>query len=250
MEVGGRDLAGERGDVDDVAAAAVEHPGQHHAGQLHQRQQVDRDDRLELLAGLIRERAQELEPGVVDEDVERPDRLGRVAGEHLQAGGVGEVGAQPLRRHPGGPDPVDQLVWGGEIGQRQIHALRGQGGGDVTTEAAGGAGNQCVRPPELHRRPTLPVPGKAKGRPDYSGRPFQGAISGRVPNSRPGGTQSGLRHPPVPGVGFRQAARTLPVRIDGRPPSERSGRLAAPHLQRPESTVTQLRTTSFLWSPD
>ena len=66
-------------------------------------------------------------------------------------------------------------------------------------------------------------------------------IRGRV------GLSSGLRCPPVPGVGFRQAARTLPVRFDGRPPNERSGRLAAPHLQRPEKTVTQFRTTSFLW---
>ena len=62
---------------------------------------------------------------------------------------------------------------------------------------------------------------------------------GRVSDSRPGGTHSGLRGPPVPGVGFRQAARTLPVRIGGHPPVGRSGRLAAPHLQRPEKTVTQ-----------
>jgi len=48
-----------------------------------------------------------------------------------------------------------------------------------------------------------------------------------------------LLDPPVPGVGFRQAARTLLARFDRRRPGERSCRLAAPHLQRPGKHVIQ-----------
>ena len=93
--------------------------------------------------------------------------------------------------------------------------------------------------------PTLPDWPVSEGPPEGAALPR--CDFGRVSDSRPGGTAPGLRYPSVPGVGLRQAARTLLARADGRPPDGRGGRLAAPHLQRPEEQVTQLRTTSFLW---
>ena len=86
---------------------------------------------------------------------------------------------------------------------------------------------------------------KAKGRPRGDG-PSKVRFRA-IAESTAGGTGPDPRFSPVPGVGFRQAARTLPARDDGHPPPERGGRLAAPHLQGPERTITQRRTTSFLW---
>ena len=68
--------------------------------------------------------------------------------------------------------------------------------------------------------------------------------------SGPGGTfrppdAAGARGGTPPG-GSHAARSDAPVTRRG----ERATASAAPHLQRPEITVTQLRTTSFLWSAD
>ena len=98
------------------------------------------------------------------------------------------------------------------------------------------------------RRLTLGRPRKRRAAPIARGGPSKVRIVEPVPDLRGRvGLVPASGSPPVPGVGFRQAARTPPVRFDGHPPSGRSCRLAAPHLQRPEKTVTQFRTTSFLW---
>ena len=106
MEVDARDLSGERGDVDDVAAPALEHPVQSDSRELHHREQVDLGDQVDLGQRRLAERADELEAGVVDEHVDRPDRLLSLPDQAAPFLLLGEVGGDGL--HPGS-NPGDLL---------------------------------------------------------------------------------------------------------------------------------------------
>jgi hypothetical protein len=79
------DAAGDRGDVDDPAVAALEHPRQREAGQLDRRDQVDADHGLDLLRAQRVEAPLELECRVVHEDVDAAE-LGRGRRRDLRRG--------------------------------------------------------------------------------------------------------------------------------------------------------------------
>ncbi len=106
--VGHRDPAHGRGDVDDVAAAALDHAGRDGLGAVDQAVHVDVDDRAGDGVGLLEHRAERHDAGVVDEYVDRPDlaHLGEEALPRLGAGDV-QVGADRSRDRraprPAGP---------------------------------------------------------------------------------------------------------------------------------------------------
>ena len=73
-------LAGRRGDLDEMAAAAGQEPLERELGAVDDPVQVDVDHPLGGRVGLLDERADGHDPGVVDQHVERPERaLGLVA---------------------------------------------------------------------------------------------------------------------------------------------------------------------------
>ena len=84
-------LAGDRGDVDDVAAASRHHPPRGELGAGDDPAQVDVDHPLGRLRALVRQQAAEQDAGVVDEDVERAEPLLDLLEERLERVPIGDV---------------------------------------------------------------------------------------------------------------------------------------------------------------
>jgi len=117
--VASRAQPGGRGDVDDRAAAAFPHRGQHELRGEHDRAQVQ----VEGLLPLRRIRCGEARllnaPGVVDQDADWP---GGVDGR-VDVGPVGEVGTEERAADPFGRNRALPVV---EVGDDHVHALRGE----------------------------------------------------------------------------------------------------------------------------
>ena len=98
------DQAGQRGDVDDVAAALPAHPADGAHGAVHDADRVDLDHQATLLRRLLPRRAGDDHPGVVDPDVQRPGALDGQRGRGVARRGVADVEARRRRRrHRSGP---------------------------------------------------------------------------------------------------------------------------------------------------
>ena len=76
----GADPARLRGDADDPAVLGLLHRRQRRVGAVEDAAEVDRDHPLPLLGRRVGEEAELVGAGVVDEDVERADRLDRRLG--------------------------------------------------------------------------------------------------------------------------------------------------------------------------
>jgi|GEM_PF-5521362 len=66
---------GERGDVHDVPAPSLEHPGQQEMGELDRRAQVHPQHPFQVVAGEVVELALQLATGVVHQHPDRPKDL-------------------------------------------------------------------------------------------------------------------------------------------------------------------------------
>jgi hypothetical protein len=136
-----------RGNVDDAAPAALAHARQHRLHDVEGRGQVDGEDRVPALDREVLDRAGVLDAGVVDHDVDRPERArGRVD----QAGGL--VGAGQVGLHVGAARAagLGQLRGNRLALRRRFDAVHDDMGaglrhrlGDGQADALGGAGNQC-----------------------------------------------------------------------------------------------------------
>ena len=135
-------LAGGRGDVDDVAAAAGEHPRDDLLDAEHHAVDVDVDHPLGGGVVLVPDRVADLhDPRVVDQDVDRAElRLGAVE-EVLDRRALGHVELE-------GDGAVTELL-GGLLGGREVevadgdlHALAQEGLRGGAADAAGGAGDR------------------------------------------------------------------------------------------------------------
>ena len=91
---GPRDLRLQRGDVDDLAAAALDHPAGGGAADQEGAGEVRLDDAVPLGLGELEQRRAVLDAGVVDEDVERAElRL------HRRDAGLGRLAVGDVERH-------------------------------------------------------------------------------------------------------------------------------------------------------
>jgi hypothetical protein len=84
-----------RGDVDDVAVAALEHGAGGELGAGDDGAQVDVEDLVDRLLGLLHERGERHDPGVVDQDLDRAERLGP-GQERGEGAAVGDVDHEAL----------------------------------------------------------------------------------------------------------------------------------------------------------
>ena len=88
----GPDLARHRSDEDDVTTSALEHPGCEAMREQQRRRQVDVHHRGQFLARVARERADRLDPCVVDEQVDRAEGGFDAVYERVRDAQVREVG--------------------------------------------------------------------------------------------------------------------------------------------------------------
>jgi hypothetical protein len=114
----------EGGDVDDVPAAPSQHPGDRLPAQLQRRGQVQADLGRELLRAVLPQRPRVVDPGVVDEDVDRAGLVLDPVDQSLQLLGIEEVGRvgrppqrvrQLLQRHAIACDQGDGRTGVGEV---------------------------------------------------------------------------------------------------------------------------------------
>ena len=142
---GHRCQAGERGDVDDVAAPGRAHQLEGGDGAVHRAERVDLEHQPARLVGGVPRRPGDQDAGVVDPEVEAVAPLG--GQQRGLAAGLGvayvERGAEDVR-----PGLVADLPGrlGGEhlvdVGEVDDVPATGQPQGDLAAEAAAGAGDQ------------------------------------------------------------------------------------------------------------
>ena len=139
--------AGHRRDVDQVAAPAREHAGQHLAAQLGGGEQVQGDHLLELVGGEVGEVGGELDGRVVDQQVDRA-----VAGldprdQGAQGVAVGEVAGQGAAADLAARR-VEGVAPAGD--ERDVGTGRGQPGGEPGADVTGGPGEEDVGTGDAH----------------------------------------------------------------------------------------------------
>ncbi len=83
-----------RGRVDDAAPAALLHAGHGGANAMKRRRQIDRDDRVPFLDRKLLDRRDELDAGIVDENVDRAEGLLAERDHFGDLGGLGHVGGR------------------------------------------------------------------------------------------------------------------------------------------------------------
>ena len=133
--------AGRRGDVHDVAAVAGGHPRQRLLHPVQHAVDVDVDHAARAFVGLVGERAEVHDPGVVDEHVERAEALLDDVEEVAHRRAVGDVELDGERSVP---ELARREPRGGEVdvADRDLHPgahARLRGG---ATDAAGAAGDR------------------------------------------------------------------------------------------------------------
>src|SRR6476620_11018761 len=105
---GRREPSGERRHVHDVPAAPRDHAREERTGPVHDREQVDPNDRVDLLLGEPRERATARDASIVDQHVGGAEGLfdhGREAADLLR---VSDVARQRERSAAGPVDPLGE----------------------------------------------------------------------------------------------------------------------------------------------
>ena len=100
------DAAGHAADADDAAVAAGGHAGSERRDEEERRADVAGEHRVERGDVELRGRAEERDPGVVDQDVDVAD----VARQALHVGGVAQVGGDEAGLAAGGGDLLDRLA--------------------------------------------------------------------------------------------------------------------------------------------
>jgi hypothetical protein len=139
----------QRGDVDHLAAAAIEHPGAEEAGQLEDAVQVDRHHPAPVLQGQLDRRPAVDRPRVVHQDV----HLGQPAQLAPDPVRVGQVEPPPGGPAAGGQDRGLDLVQ--RFGPAAVHdhvgAGRGQPDGDRGADPGRGAGHQRGPPGQVEQ---------------------------------------------------------------------------------------------------
>ena len=108
----------DRGNVHDPAVFARRHPGHDGLGREERPAHVNLEHSVEILDGyFVDEEAPAPDPGIVDQDIDRPERVGRLLDAGLQGGDIPDV--HPQRMGPAVPfahhrrrflDPVDDVV--------------------------------------------------------------------------------------------------------------------------------------------
>ena len=133
---------GGRADIDEDAAAVRPHVGRESLGGEEDRFDVDREDAVELLFRHLHDRLVAMgRAGVVDDDVDPPERGDRLARRPLDIGPARDVGVDRDRARTEPP--------GGRFGDVALHveagdsrALAHKGFGDAETEPLPRAGHQ------------------------------------------------------------------------------------------------------------
>ena len=133
------------GDVEDAARAALDHGGQHGAGERHQRAAVDVDDAELRLLVQFRDRPAQAIAGVVDQRVDGQPGGGDVGHQPGHGGGVGEVGGEDVDGDvvmPAqlGRERVEPV--GAARGEDQVVARRGERPGERFAQTRGRAGDE------------------------------------------------------------------------------------------------------------
>ena len=202
-------LARHRGDVDQVTPPARQEPRQRQLRADDDAVEVDVDHPLRGRIGLVDERADRHDPGVVDEDVERAEPALNLDKEGFEAGAVGDVECQA----DGAAAELGSCLLGQrglDVADRDPGALRDQRGRRRPPDSPCSAGDSddlagerswslghVTRPPEeisdavagtrLYRSPTRAEaglagqPGNRRMRPFMpSKRALRGAVGGGV----------------------------------------------------------------------
>jgi hypothetical protein len=138
-------VAGERGDIDDVAGARGDHHGSEGADEQVGRAEVGVDEKVPVLGVDFMERlAGAADGGVVDEDVEALVVAGDLLGEARDRVGIGEVAGQDRGLALVGLDSVADLVEAARIAgdEEDMRAEGGEAERDGFANAASGAGDE------------------------------------------------------------------------------------------------------------
>ncbi len=140
-------LAGDRGELDDVAAAAGAEALERELRADDHAHDVDVDERLRGPVGLVDERADRHDPGVVDEHVERAEPALDLVEEPVKTGPVGHVEADADRaRSELGRGPLGER--GVEVADSDPRALRDQRGRRRAPDPTAPAGDRNHLPIE------------------------------------------------------------------------------------------------------
>jgi hypothetical protein len=150
----GRAQPGRRGDVDDRAATALPHRGQHELRGEHDRAQVQVEGVLPLRLVRCREVRLLGASGVVDQHADRTGRADR----RVNVGRVSEVGAQERAADPFGHNRARPFV---QVGDDYVHALRGEPFRDPGADPGRTSRHQSRQSVEFHGgsvRPGTDIP--------------------------------------------------------------------------------------------
>ena len=143
-----------RGGVDDASPLLGLHAGRRRLDRVERGREVDGDDGVPLIGRKLLDRRDELDAGVVDQDVDGSE-LGRRVGDHrLDLVAFRHVGAvvdalDAKLLFDAGALGFDRLGVA-ETVDHHVGALLGEGAGDGETDAAGGAGDDGVTFGERH----------------------------------------------------------------------------------------------------
>ena len=142
-----------RGHVDDAALSARHHRRVDRLGHEEHALEVHVDDPVELLLGEGLERLADVDAGIVEQDVDRPELARRLGGEGPAGGDVGDIdravqGAPAERADLAGCLVGLALVV--EMAEGDVRALGGEGQGRGAADAARAAGDQSDFSRELH----------------------------------------------------------------------------------------------------
>ena len=132
-------------DVDDAAPAGLRHQRDGRGGRVERRGQVDGNDRIPFLGRKFLDRRDMLDAGIVDEDVDRAEFLGRLLDQRPAVGALRHVGLDV--------DDLGRMLLGDRLGDRMVlrrvgegidHHIAAVGGkriGDGKPDARGRAGD-------------------------------------------------------------------------------------------------------------
>ena len=145
----------DRAHVDDAAAARLVHMRQAGAGGEEGTVEMDRQHPAPVRQAEILQRVDDLDPGIADQDVHPAPGLDHRRDAVVDLGLVGHI---HLHRHGRGTGPAQRLHAGagrrqGQIGDGDLGALAGKGGGDLLADAAGSTRDDGDLVLELHANP-------------------------------------------------------------------------------------------------
>ena len=171
--VGGQEhrvaLGGDRGDIDDLAGAALHHVRRHRLAHEERALDVDGEVLVPVLAGERRERGRQFAAemaGVVDQDVHLPEGIQSLP-HHLRAvllaGHIAFDRQAAPARLPGSGGRFLRACHV-EVGHHHIGSLAGQAGADAAPHAAATAGNDGHFVVQTHASLCYAKPGVVQGR--------------------------------------------------------------------------------------